>query len=95
MSEEPRDPSAHTEVHRVADPDATRVAGYLGQKGEVGRAGTCFGHSCHIIEDTPFRPQDRDELLEHQGLRSATLFDEREGRRQADVGAHAGVLLER
>src|SRR6186713_2848647 len=37
MSEEPRDPSAHTEVHRVADPDATRVAGYLGQKGEVGR----------------------------------------------------------
>ena len=37
MSDEPRDPSAHTEVHRVADPDATRVAGYLGQKGEVGR----------------------------------------------------------
>src|SRR5215218_10113579 len=37
MSDEPRDPSAHTEVHRVADPDATRVAGYLAQKGEVGR----------------------------------------------------------
>src|SRR5687767_13282792 len=37
MSDEPRDPSAHTEVHRVADPDATRVAGYLAQPGEVGR----------------------------------------------------------
>src|ERR671913_185213 len=37
MSDEQRDPTAHTEVHRVADPDATRVAGYLGQKGEVGR----------------------------------------------------------
>src|SRR6187551_3529661 len=37
MSEEPRDPSAHTEVHRVADPDSTRVAGYLAHRGEVGR----------------------------------------------------------
>src|SRR5215204_3428335 len=37
MSDEPRDPSAHTEVHRVADPDSTRVAGYLAQPGEVGR----------------------------------------------------------
>src|SRR3954466_4593314 len=37
MSDETRDPSAHTEVHRVADPDATRVAGYLAQPGEVGR----------------------------------------------------------
>src|SRR5918911_958654 len=37
MSEEPRDPSTHTEVHRVADPQATRVAGYLAQPGEVGR----------------------------------------------------------
>ena len=37
MSEEPRDPSVHTEVHRVADPDSTRVAGYLAQRGEVGR----------------------------------------------------------
>ena len=37
MSEEPRDPAAHTEVHRVADPDSTRVAGYLAQRGEVGR----------------------------------------------------------
>src|SRR5689334_2062321 len=34
---EPRDPTTHTEVHRVADPEATRVASYLGQKGEVGR----------------------------------------------------------
>src|SRR5918998_6450107 len=37
MSAEPRDPSTHTEVHRVADPEATRVAGYLAQPGEVGR----------------------------------------------------------
>src|ERR671938_1419027 len=37
MSEEPRDPRAHTEVHRVADPQATRVASYLAQPGEVGR----------------------------------------------------------
>src|SRR3954449_7474771 len=30
--------AAHrTEVHRVADPDATRVASYLAQPGEVGR----------------------------------------------------------
>src|SRR6201999_2152656 len=35
MSEEPRDPK--TEVHRVADPEATRVATYLAQPGEVGR----------------------------------------------------------
>ena len=33
---EPREPT-HTEVHRVADPDATRVASYLAQPGEVGR----------------------------------------------------------
>ena len=31
MSDEPREPSSRTEVHRVADPDATRVAGYLAQ----------------------------------------------------------------
>jgi argininosuccinate synthase len=35
--EQPRDSRAHTEVHRVADPDATRVASYLAQPGEVGR----------------------------------------------------------
>ena len=35
MTDEPRDP--RTEVHRVADPDATRVATYLAQPGEVGR----------------------------------------------------------
>ena len=33
---EPREP-IRTEVHRVADPDATRVASYLAQPGEVGR----------------------------------------------------------
>ena len=33
----PPDPSAHTEVHRVADPDATRVAGYLAHPDEVSR----------------------------------------------------------
>src|SRR5918912_312875 len=37
MSEQPRDPTTHTEVHRVADPAATRVASYLAQPGEVGR----------------------------------------------------------
>src|ERR671938_2055053 len=37
MPDEPRDPRAHTEVHRVADPQATRVASYLAQPGEVGR----------------------------------------------------------
>jgi argininosuccinate synthase len=36
-TEEPRDPHAHTEVHRVADPSATRVASYLAEPGEVGR----------------------------------------------------------
>src|SRR5215217_7927162 len=36
MSDEPREPT-HTEVHRVASPDSTRVAGYLAQPGEVGR----------------------------------------------------------
>src|ERR687894_770039 len=35
MTDEPRDP--RTEVHRVADPEATRVATYLAQPGEVGR----------------------------------------------------------
>ena len=33
---EPREP-IRTEVHRVADPDSTRVASYLAQPGEVGR----------------------------------------------------------
>src|SRR4051794_36978062 len=37
MNAEPREPNAHTEVHRVADPAHTRVAGYLAQPGEVGR----------------------------------------------------------
>src|SRR3954463_15795582 len=37
MTDEPRDPKTHTEVHRVADPAATRVASYLAQPGEVGR----------------------------------------------------------
>ena len=36
MSAEPREP-IRTEVHRVADPEATRVASYLAQPGEVGR----------------------------------------------------------
>jgi argininosuccinate synthase len=36
MTDEPREPT-RTEVHRVADPDATRVASYLAQPGEVGR----------------------------------------------------------
>src|SRR5919201_1630311 len=37
MNDEPRDPQTHTEVHRVADPQQTRVATYLAQPGEVGR----------------------------------------------------------
>jgi argininosuccinate synthase len=37
VTDEPRDPTAHTEVHRVADPSSTRVASYLAEKGEVGR----------------------------------------------------------
>src|SRR3954469_2879335 len=37
MNDEPRDPKTHTEVHRVADPESTRVATYLAQPGEVGR----------------------------------------------------------
>src|SRR5690349_16869824 len=37
MNDEPRDPKTHTEVHRVADPESTRVATYLAQAGEVGR----------------------------------------------------------
>src|SRR4051794_21668944 len=36
MTDEPRSP-IRTEVHRVADPEATRVASYLAQPGEVGR----------------------------------------------------------
>src|SRR3954449_7365276 len=36
MTDEPRHPH-RTEVHRVADPDATRVASYLAQPSEVGR----------------------------------------------------------
>src|SRR5687768_11794804 len=35
MSDEPRDPA--TEVHRIADPDTTRVASYLATRDEVGR----------------------------------------------------------
>src|SRR5688500_15805500 len=35
MTDQPRDP--RTEVHRVADPATTRVAGYLAQPDEVGR----------------------------------------------------------
>ena len=35
MNEQPRDPN--TEVHRLAEPGATRVASYLAQRGEVGR----------------------------------------------------------
>ena len=35
MTDQPRDP--RTEVHRVADPEATRVATYLAQPDEVGR----------------------------------------------------------
>src|SRR5918997_3774999 len=35
MSHEPRDPA--TEVHRIADPEATRVASYLATRDEVGR----------------------------------------------------------
>ena len=37
MNDEPRDPKTHTEVHRVADPQSTRVATYLAQPDEVGR----------------------------------------------------------
>ncbi|MEA2360184.1 MAG: argininosuccinate synthase [Solirubrobacteraceae bacterium] len=36
MTDEPRDPS-NTQVRRVADPDATRVASYLANPDEVGR----------------------------------------------------------
>jgi len=35
VNEQPRDPN--TEVHRLAEPGATRVASYLAQRGEVGR----------------------------------------------------------
>ena len=35
MTDQPRDPA--TEVHRVADPSATRVASYLAQRDEVSR----------------------------------------------------------
>src|SRR5688500_14929010 len=35
MNEQPRDPA--TEVHRIADPDATRVASYLATRDEVSR----------------------------------------------------------
>src|SRR3954466_7277595 len=37
MSAQPREPTSRTEVHRVADPESTRVAGYLAEPGEVGR----------------------------------------------------------
>jgi argininosuccinate synthase len=37
VTAEPRDPSAHTEVHHVADPSHTRVASYLANPQEVGR----------------------------------------------------------
>ena len=36
MTDEPREP-IRTEVRHLADPDATRVAGYIAQPGEVGR----------------------------------------------------------
>src|SRR6478672_7823552 len=36
MTDEPREPT-HTEVRHLADPDATRVASYIAQPGEVGR----------------------------------------------------------
>src|SRR3954466_7389479 len=35
MTDQPRDPA--TEVHRIADPEATRVASYLAERGEVHR----------------------------------------------------------
>src|SRR4029078_7107856 len=37
MTDEPRDPKSRTEVHRVADPESTRVATYLAQPDEVSR----------------------------------------------------------
>jgi len=37
VTDEPRDPTSRTEVHRVADPAATRVASYLAQPDEVSR----------------------------------------------------------
>ena len=37
MTDEPRDPSARTEVHRVADPGAVRQASYLANPDEVNR----------------------------------------------------------
>ena len=37
MNEQPREPTAQTEVRRVADPNATRVASYLAEPEEVGR----------------------------------------------------------
>src|SRR3712207_4197723 len=36
-TDEPRDPALQTEVHRVAEPGATRVASYLAQPDEVSR----------------------------------------------------------
>src|SRR4028118_1520969 len=36
-TDEPRDPAHQTEVHRVAEPSATRVASYLAQPEEVSR----------------------------------------------------------
>src|ERR1044071_8439888 len=37
MNAEPREPTTHTEVHRVADPARTRVASYLAHPDEVSR----------------------------------------------------------
>src|SRR3954463_8397562 len=37
VTDEPRDPKSRTEVHRVADPESTRVATYLAQPDEVSR----------------------------------------------------------
>src|SRR3712207_68421 len=37
MTDEPRDPAHATEVHRVAEPGATRVASYLAEPEEVHR----------------------------------------------------------
>ena len=48
VTEQPRDPSAHTEVHRVADPDATRVASLPGpaRRGRA-RAAPVLGRPRH------------------------------------------------
>ena len=69
MNEQPRDPSAHTEVHRVADPNATRVASYLAQPGEVGRVLLLYsgrpGHERDAQVD-PGRVRGRGRRLDRQ-----------------------------